>query len=202
MAGLTPAIAEFLTRLVRLDPRALVRVRGASIWSRVPWDVLVVRTVEGFSGDVTVAAADWLAAPADLAALPRRDNAWRAGMPAAATRLETMPTAVVRGLSVAAAETLRATVSGGLNGRAVGERVLRDALLDHVPITVTTGGEEIGVPQRLVQAVARMGFLGADDEPLHVVRSGGWIGLETTLGAAWWRRRSGLAVRSVGQFTQ
>jgi hypothetical protein len=139
----------------------------------------------------------------DIAALARRDSEWHAGLPVSAGMVvETMPTSVVRRVSTAAADTWRQTAESGLEGRAVGERVVRDALLDHVPITVTVDdpmaksvGTAIEVPQRLVQAIARMGFLGSDDEPLQIVAVGPWVGISTAHGAAWWRRSAGLSVR-------
>jgi hypothetical protein len=275
-AGVAADIEGFLRRLVRLDPNALVRVQRAggraALWARLPWDVLVVRTVADPGGaagsDLTVAAVDWLAAGqpagfgggrtgaglgesggsnpavlgesdpaadsgpvagdrpdpalgaglllrmADLATLPRRDRAWRAPMPVAPpVVLETVPAAVVRRLADAAAETLQSTTRSGVHGRAVGERVVRDALLDHVPIVVTVASEsgepvKLGVPQRLVQAVSRMAFLDAADSPVQVVhagpvRSGGWIGLAAAGGTAWWRGRSPLTItpaRDLGTF--
>ena len=83
----------------------------------------------------------------------------------------------------------------GLGGRAVGSRVLRDALLDHVAITATDGDQTVEVPQRLVQAVARMGFAGADDDAgVRVLAGGAWIGLAAAYGVAWWRRPGDLFV--------
>ena len=123
MAGLTPDVGEFLTRLTRLDAAALVRLQrtpgGASMWARVPWDVLVTRTVGGLDlplilgDDITVSAREWLAAgDADLTALARHDNAWRAGLPTSAgVVVETMPTRVVRRVSTAAAETWPETLA-------------------------------------------------------------------------------------------
>ncbi|HET8788119.1 MAG TPA: hypothetical protein VFO47_05180, partial [Actinomycetes bacterium] len=59
----------FLTRLVRLDAAALVRLRPdasgtrTALWARLPWGVLVTRTVDGaVDGDRTVSAAALLAA--------------------------------------------------------------------------------------------------------------------------------------------
>jgi len=215
MAGLTADIGAFLARLVRLDPAALVRVRagadGVALWGRVPWNVLVTRVVAvtelpesapiSAEPDVTVRAADWLTADAvEVSTLRRYDAQWRTPLPAPgrAAVVETVPTAVLRGLGTAAAETLRATEAGGLGGRAVGARVLRDALLDHVAITATAGDQTVEVPQRLVQAVVRMGFAGADDEaPVRVLTGGVWVGLAAAYGVAWWRRPGGLSVASV-----
>lgn len=214
MAGLTPEVGVFLTRLTRLDGTALVRIRrapdGATLWARVPWDVLVTRTVGGvdlplnLGDDITVSARAWLAAgDADPSDLARQDSAWRVGLPnSAGVVVETMPTRVVRRVSTAAAETWRETARSGLEGRAVGERTIRDALLDHVPITITMDGPRetsvgklIEVPQRIVQAVARMSFLGGDEEPVDVVVAGPWVGISTAHGSAWWRRPVGLSVR-------
>jgi hypothetical protein len=198
MASLASPVAEFLGRLIRLDPAALVRIRGAELWASVPWGVLVTRTVSGLSANRTVSAAAWLAHDGVPAALPSLDDKWRIGLPpATAIVAETIPTGVLRRLGEAAATTLRDTASGGLNGRAVGSRAIRDALLDHVPIVVTTPANagEIRVPQRLVQAVARMGFLGADEDPTDVLTAGAWICISTGQSAAWWREPSALALR-------
>ena len=195
---MTTPVAEFLGRLTRLDPAALVRIRGAEIWARVPWNVLVTRTVAGLSVDRTVSAAAWLAHDGDPATLPSLDDRWRAGLPpATAPVVETIPSAVLRRLASSAAATLEETTQHGLNGRAVGSRALRDALLDHVPIVVTTDDneKEIRVPQRLVQAVARMGFLGADEDPTQVRAVGVWVGISTGQGAAWWRAATAMSLR-------
>jgi hypothetical protein len=198
-------VQPFLARLTRLDPATLVRVRvrdGVGVlWARLPWDVLVTRAAPGFGpdGDLTVRAADWLSAGA-FAGLRSHDGEWRGALPSGpAAPLETIPADVLRRLGEAAARTLRETEAGGLAGRAVGARVVRDALLDHVAIAVTTlEGQRVDIPQRLVQAVLRMGF--DDAAPVRVVaaggvRPGGFVGLVATFGAAWWRRPGGLSVR-------
>jgi hypothetical protein len=109
-------------------------------------------------------------------------------------------------VGAAAEATLRAAVTGGVRGRAVGERVLRDALLDHVPVVVLADdGTRVDVPQRLVQAVVRMGFLGlapAGGEPaggaVEVRVARGWVGLAGAFGAGWHRSSRGLGVRPAG----
>jgi hypothetical protein len=46
----------------------------------------------------------------------------------------------------------------------------------------------IEVPQRLIQAVVRMGFLAVNDAgDVTVLAQGSWIGLAATFGTAWWR---------------
>jgi len=224
VTGGTADVEAFLARLVRLDPQALVRVHTADdrtvLWSRVPWDVLVSRTVVGSSrsggtatdnaaatdnlaateGDLVVRAADWLAATStvtDLRAIARAGSAWRSPLPPAGREVvEELPADVVRGLGVAAADTLRTAETQGVGGRAVGSRAVRDALLDHVAIVVSAGEAQVEIPQRLVQAVVRMGFAAAD-EPVRVLRGGPWIGLAAAYGTAWWRPAAGLRLAPV-----
>ena len=188
VGNLEPATADFLARLVRLNPDALVRLRDGEIWGLVPWKVLVARTGVVSVGILTVRASAWLDQGGDPALLERQDVRWRNRVPVEPpTVRETMPTGVVRRLGQAAEETLRTTAEHGIHGRAVGSRKLRDALLDHVPIVVTTDEGEWRVPQRLVQAVLRAGLLVDDDESeVRVVSSGEWTGLDTDAGFAWW----------------
>ncbi|MEH1013594.1 hypothetical protein V6U90_10840 [Micromonospora sp. CPCC 206060] len=203
----------FLARLTRLDPTAVVRLRSSggrtALWARLPWETLVVRTVAGPGpGDVTVSAAGLLAELERAGGtLPeRRDMQWRSPLPPSAIRLvETIPVPEVHRLAAAAAGTLRAAAAHGVGGRAVGQRMLRDALLDHVAVVVTADGpdpERVEIPQRLVQAVARMGFLGPSmvdgTGAVRVCRSGRWTGLSAPYGAAWWLNVKQLAVRPIG----
>jgi hypothetical protein len=93
----------------------------------------------------------------------------------------------------------------------VGERAVRDALLDHVAIVVTADtGERVEVAQRLVQAVVQMGFLGAAESTasgespaaLAQVRlAGRWVGIAAPYGTAWSRSPGELAVRPVADRT-
>jgi hypothetical protein len=202
-----PDAREFLARLVRLDPAALVRMRpegeGALAWAMLPFRVLVSWSLPTVPArDSTLRAADLLAgSDADGTAAPRRDREWRWPLPSAPGRVvERIPTADVIRLAAAAARTVRAATTEGIGGRAVGERMLRDAVLDHVSIVVTTNdGQRAEIRQRLVQAVVRMGFLGrpggaADsqrgpaEQPGVAVRLAmGWIGLEARHGSAWYR---------------
>lgn len=224
LVGVSDAGA-FLARLVRLDPTALVRLRSTgagrtALWAHLPWSVLVTRTVAGPGpGDATVAAAELLA---ELARggprLPtRRDSGWRWPLPAGSGRVvEELPGTELRQLAAAAAGTLRSAVTGGVAGRAVGQRLLRDALLDHVAVVVTdpgtgerTGGvdaDPIEVSQRLVQAVVRMGFLShaasgpADSTNAHrdavqVRAYSRWVGLAAPFGVAWLLKVNNLMVR-------
>ncbi|SBT46295.1 hypothetical protein [Micromonospora auratinigra] len=195
----------FLARVVRLDPATLVRLRpvpGAgrtALWARLPWGVLAVRTVPGVApGDVTVAAAELLAElTAGGDALPRRrDDGWRWPLPPVASRaVEALPAEDVRRIADAAAGTLREAATHGVAGRAVGQRALRDALLDHVAVVVTPDDapdEPVEVPQRLVQGLVRMGFLGGGEVQVRV--AGRWVGLVGPYGAAWSRKVAELSL--------
>ncbi|MEU8081453.1 hypothetical protein AB0B31_39110 [Catellatospora citrea] len=183
--------AVFLRRLLRLDPATLVRLCPAgpgrvALWAALPWGVLVTRTVAGsVDRDRVAAAAALLEGAADPPAL---DDRWRGALPPATARVvERLPASVVGDVAAAAAQALRDVGTTGLKGRAVGQRVLRDALLDHVVVSGTSDvdGVAFAVPQRLVQGLVRMGFLGAED--VTVVTAGTWTGLAGSFGTAWFR---------------
>jgi hypothetical protein len=200
----------FLARLTRLDPAAPVRLRAShgrtALWGRLPWDVLVSREVAGEGPqDATVSAAELLSVLAkggdSLPAL--RDGQWRWPLPpASALTVESVSGAELARLAAAAAGTLREVAAGALGDRAIGQRAVRDALLDHVALTVTpSAGEPVEVSQRLVQAISRMGFLGPDgvDSPETRVRTAGkWVGLSAPYGVAWLQKVNKLAVVPIG----
>jgi hypothetical protein len=201
-----------------------------ALWAHLPWRVLVTREVAAPPpGDITVGAAALLAgfegagqhagdpgpptgagagvdvggadAPVALADPPRRDHDWRWPLPPSmGTVVEEVPAQDIREVAAAAAGTLREIAQTGLGGRAVGVRVVREALLDHVAIAVETeAGEPVEVSQRLVQAVVRMGFLGPEagaEDPVRVRLAGRWVGLAARYGTAWLPPRLGpLTVR-------
>jgi hypothetical protein len=200
MAGLSPGdVAPFLARLARLDHDAVVRLRPAgsdtvALWGRVPWGVLVTRTVPGPGlADTTVGAVALLRSltEGDGSLPPSRDADWRWATPPGSGRaVEVLPAAEVRRVGTAAAETLRA-----FRGR-VGERVLRDALLDHVPIVVTADSEKIEIRQGLVQAMLRMAFMSTNEiAQVTVCIAGTWVGLAADFGTTWAQTRPSLAIQ-------
>ncbi len=211
-----PDAGAFLARLTRLDPAAPVRLRAAggrtALWGHLPWDVLVTREVAGpgpsDAADVTVAAGELLGVLAEGGdRLPAvRDAQWRWPLPPAAVEtVESVSAAEVSRLAAAAAGTLREVTTGGLPGRSVGQRVVRDALLDHVALVVTPPeGPPVEVPQRLVQAVSRMGFLGpataagAATAEVRVRVAGSWVGLSAPYGVAWLQAVKKLTVMPIG----
>jgi hypothetical protein len=200
-----PADARvFLGRLTHLDPEALVRLRPTgpdrtALWARLPWGVLVTREVALASpADVTFGAGALLAGRSPQ----RRDAEWRWPLPPRPGEVvEEVPAQRLREVAAAAAGTLREVTEAGLGGRVVGVRVLREALLDHVAVVVETGTGSVDVPQRLVQAVVRMGFLGrpaSDEPPIRVRRYGRWVGLAARYGTGWLPPPAGpLSVRPV-----
>jgi hypothetical protein len=233
-----PDAGAFLARLTRLDASAPVRLRrvtgqtGAggragrtALWAPLPWQALVTRTVRGDGPDeATVSAADLLSALSvgDDRLPPRRDADWRWALPTSQGQVvETVGAAELVDIARAAAGTLRTAATA----RRVGERMVRDALLDHVAIVVTAaapgavagsgaGGApasgaavpgRVEVPQRLVQAVVRMGFLGtgkgAADEPVQVRIAGRWVGLAAPYGTAWLQKVNQFSIRPIKTHT-
>ncbi|MFI7599025.1 hypothetical protein [Actinoplanes sp. NPDC049681] len=201
----------FLARLVRLDRSLPVRLRSArsgrtALWARLPWGVLVTREVEGPGpGDATVSAGDLLTvlAAGGIELPGRRDADWRWPLPpAGGEAVESVAAAELSRLAAAAASTLREVNAGALGERSVGQRAVRDALLDHVALTVTPAqGDPVAVPQRLVQAVSRMGFLGTadvDGPAARVCVAGRWVGLSAPYGVAWLQPVPELTVMPIG----
>lgn len=182
--------------MVRLRPAGPGRTE---LWGRVPWKVLVTREVDDpVADDVTVSAAALLT---DGGSASRRDARWRWPLPPESGHVrEEIPAAEVHRLAAAAAGTLREVTESGLDGRPVGSRMLREALLDHVAVVVDPDATEpIRVPQRLVQAAVRMGFVGDDeDHPVRVRVARRWVGLAARYGTAWLPPPTPLAVRPAG----
>jgi hypothetical protein len=205
-----PDAGAFLARLTRLDPAAPVRLRGTggrtALWARLPWEVLVTREVAGRGpDDATVSASELLAVLAKGGdQLPgRRDAQWRWPLPPPASEtVETVSAVELTRLAAAAAGTLREVSAGGLAGRTVGQRAVRDALLDHVALVVTpSDGRPVEVSQRLVQAVSRMGFLGPEGTEVADARvrvAGRWVGLSAPYGVAWLQTVSKLTIMPIG----
>lgn len=205
-----PDAGAFLARLTRLDPTSPVRLRTAggrvALWGRLPWEVLVTREVAGHGpDDATVSAGELLAVLArggdELP--PRRDAQWRWPLPPpGGETVELVSGGELSRLAEAAAGTLREVSAGGLSGRSVGQRAVRDALLDHVALVATPlGGRPVEVSQRLVQAISRMGFLGpgqTEGVQARVRAAGNWVGLSAPYGVAWLQAVKKLTVMPIG----
>jgi hypothetical protein len=171
--------------VVRLRPAGAGTVDA---WARLPFGVLVTRPLRAeVAKDVTLRAAELRDAVEVGGALPAAvDHAWRWSLPPGLGEVvEDLAAVDVRRVAAAAEATARSALAEGVRGRAVGSRRIRDALLDHVPIVVDTGAERVEVPQRLVQALVRMGLLGPGTVSVRLV--GGWKGLSSEFGMVWYR---------------
>ena len=140
-------LAPVLRRAVTLDPGSLARFRlqddRATVLARLPFDVLVARTVEVPARETRVdvvvgaqAALDWLDGAAESPSA--RDVEWRSGLPPETgwTRIETVPDEVVRSLVRSGALALKdAAAREGVPG-AQPRAEVADALLDSVVLTV------------------------------------------------------------------
>ncbi|WP_018351334.1 hypothetical protein [Longispora albida] len=181
MAGgvILTELGAFCSRVARFGPGTLVRLTGGDAWARLPIDVLVTRKIETTPG--VYQAGELLASLDGTPLPPSRDHDWRGALPGGPGRvLESIPAAELRGIAEAAASTMRSA------NPAIGERRVRDALLEHVAISVTAAdGEAAEVPLRLVLGLARMGFAG--EGAVLVLRSGPWTGLRGEHGTAWYR---------------
>lgn len=192
----------FLARVVRLDPAALVRLRpygegdAVALWTWLGIGVLAVRVVPGrVHADAVVSAAallDALGAEVDLPI--RRDTEWRGPVPGTGfRRLDELPPEVVARLAAAGERTFRDAVAAGTGSSRSGARALTEAVLDHVAVAVTgPAGDTADVPQRAVQALSSLGFVGTD--PVAVDVTGAWLRLVGTYGAVHLRRGAGLAI--------
>ncbi len=189
----------FLSRISRLDDAAVVRLRRAgptvALWSWLPLEVLVTRRIGGQiePADRTVAAADLLARldsePGQVALPSARDDQWRGALPGSAgwRRIEDVPSADLLALVATGADAFRAAALSADPGR-VGE-----ALLDHESLTVSDGDTTVAVPLRVLQALARMGFLRPDGDVV-VAASPAWLRCDAAYGSAYRRRTGGLSL--------
>jgi hypothetical protein len=198
----SPADAgAFLARVVRVDPAALVRVRPygdgtVALWAWLNVRALGVRVVPGTGPEDAVVAASALldVLGPEVVLPPRRDTEWRGPLPGAGfRRLDELPADVVSRLAVAGERTFREAVAAGAGRSRSGARALTDGVLDHIAGVVTgPDGEAADLPQRAVQTLSSLGFLGAD--PVAVDVTGAWLRLVGTYGAVYLRRGAGLGL--------
>jgi hypothetical protein len=193
-------LAAFCTRVRRLDPRGLVRLRQAedrlTAYGRV-LDVLVSRTVHsGQPGqlDRTLSAAELLATLEGGAAAAPRDTEWRGTLPPAVgwRRLDVVPVVAIHD-AVRAGMAAFEAVRDRPDASAMGE-----SLLEHKALTVIGGDQRVVLPMRVFLAAWRMGFLGAEpakpDTGCAVSVAGSWARLAAPHGSAYHRTTAGLAL--------
>ena len=180
-----------------LDVRGLAVAVRVTAYARLPFGVLVSRTVTGDAdpADVTVGAGDLLTAldrgeRPDAVAWPAgRDMDWRAALPPVDgwVRLDSVPGDVVLKLVRAGRDALRAVPAGA--SAAAGE-----SLLDHESLTVTGAGRTAALPLRVLGSLTRMGFVGDGGEPVVVSVAAGWTRLAGAYGSAYQHTVPGLAL--------
>lgn len=177
--------AAFAARAARLDPDTLVLAQGGRLWAALPIGVLAVREA-GDSARPDSALPDGVYRAGDLAAgsaAPRPAAEWRGRLPRQPwTAVESVPAADIADIDRKAAQALRER-----RGQGIGDRRLRDAMLEHVTLRVEHEGRIHPVEFRLVAGLCRMGFLGED--PVRVVNAGRRVGLAATYGTVWDRDR-------------
>lgn len=214
-SGLAPAdaaaladLAPVLRRAVSLDPRSLARLRLrdrlATALVRLPFDVLVARTIEAPSRtdalDVAVGAADALAwLDGERPEPPKaRDAQWRTGLPPDSgwMSLDTVPDEVVRPLVRSGAVALEeAAQREGVPG-AQPRAEVADVLLDATVLTVDDdAGHTAEVSLRTLSALTRMGFLPRGGR-IRVDVAGRWVRVVAEYGTVYLERPgSGLTLR-------
>lgn len=206
--SLLTELTPVLRRAVSLDPRSLVRIRvgraAASVLVRLPFGVLVSRTVETAGRDEpldvavrAMQALDWLDDEAGDPP-PARDAEWRTGLPPSAgwTRVEAVPDEVVRPLVRSGALTFKnAAGREGVPGTQPRAEVA-DALLDTIVLTVSDdAGSTAEVTLRALSALTRMGFLPRGG-PVFVDVAGRWVRVVAEYGTVYLERPgSGLLLR-------
>ncbi|MGQ0837947.1 hypothetical protein [Actinokineospora sp.] len=190
-------LGAFVARAVRLDPRAVVRLRGRDgglidAWVATPFDVLATRTARGAidPSDVTVSGSELLAGLAVVRGdrfdpgRPR-DLEWRSALP---------PTQHWQTVDVVPARTVSELADRGLAvaRENVGPQGTPPAsLLDQAVLTVEGDGLTVKIPLRCLFALSGMGFLTDDaDDRIRVTATDAWLRLDARYGAVVRRRHA------------
>ncbi|GAA5069179.1 hypothetical protein [Nocardia callitridis] len=204
-------LATFLTRAVRLDPAAVVRLRRrgdrqVSAWVATGFEALAVRTItaELDVDDVTVGADQVLgglsglvsAGPIDLGY--SMDSAWRGAVPPfdGFDHVDDVPARTLLELAEQGARLAREHGS---------EHGPPQSLLEQTVLTVSGGATEVAVPMRVVFALTAMDFIphsGEKADPQSIsatelVRVRGsktWLRLDARYGSVARRIGGGIAL--------
>ncbi|MFG3619142.1 hypothetical protein [Nocardia sp. NPDC047654] len=190
-------LATFLTRAVRLDPAAVVRLRRrgekyVAAWVATGFEALAMRTVVAELGvdDVTVGADLVLAGsasggPIDLGF--SMDSAWRGALPPTDgfAHVDDVPARTLVELAEQGAQL--AKEHGSSHGPPA-------SLLDQAVLTVSGAGARVEVPMRVVFALTAMDFIPHSGEkadarripPTEIVRvraTRTWLRLDARYGS-------------------
>lgn len=189
-------LAQFVGRVVRLDPSGVVRLRArddatVAVFASTGFDAIAARSVTGTlsPADTTVNAADLLTALAVLRSASvdpgfAVDAAWRSALPPehGFTHVDDVPAQVLAELAEQGVALARE--HGGTHGPPA-------SLLDSAVLTVQGGGHEVPVPLRCVFALSGMGFVGeGGTDPVRVRATSGWLRLDARYGSVLRRRHA------------
>ncbi|MGC5027118.1 hypothetical protein ACLQ3K_20415 [Tsukamurella sp. DT100] len=199
-AGPRSNLAAFVTRLLRTDDSAVIRVRRrdeqhVEVWGRTGFGVLAVRVLTGAVApeSLVCSAATVLdslrAAPSDEGGYVdvgfALDSAWRGALPPATgfQPVDDVPAQALRAVAARGVEVGRET--GGPAGPPA-------SLLDSEVVSVSTDGTTVPISLRTAFALEAMGFA-ADgaDEPVRVSASATWVRVDARFGSLYQRREAG-----------
>ena len=200
MAAHRADLTAFVERAARLDPAAVIRLRGRSgglitAWAATGFDVLASRVVAGSlrPDDLSVGAdelAHGLAATDSTGYVNPgfpMDSAWRGVLPpdSGFTHLDDVPARLMLDLAERGAQLAKE------HGSAQGPPV---SLLEQEVIRVSSADVSVGVPMRCVFALTAMGFLpqsseAVDAEEIVRVRAlPAWLRIDARFGSVYRRR--------------
>ena len=200
MAAHRADLTAFVERAARLDPAAVIRLRGRSgglitAWAATGFDVLASRVVAGsLRPDDLSVGADELAhglAATDSAGYVNpgfpMDSAWRGVLPpdSGFTHLDDVPARLMLDLAERGAQLAKE------HGSAQGPPV---SLLEQEVIRVSSADVSVGVPMRCVFALTAMGFLPQSseavdaDEIVRVRTLPAWLRIDARFGSVYRRR--------------
>ncbi|KXP00542.1 hypothetical protein [Tsukamurella pseudospumae] len=197
-------LAAFVTRLLRTDDSAVVRVRRrdddhVEVWGRTGFGVLVVRVLTGTVApeSLVCSATTVLDSLREDPAGDRQhaggyvdvgfalDSAWRGALPPATgfVTVDEVPARALRDVAARGVEVGRE--AGGPAGPPA-------SLLDSEVVSVSSGETTVPIALRTAFALEAMGFA-ADgaDEPVRVSASATWVRVDARYGSLYQRRESG-----------
>lgn len=203
-------LTAFLTRAVRLDAAAVVRIRRRGdgllgVWTQTGFEVLAGRVVRGTiaPADTCVAAESLRAALVAAPAGPvdpgwSMDSAWRGALPPEEgyVHVDDIPAKVLVDLAQRGVALAREHGAQGPPASLLAQEVLE----------VSGADTTVGIPMRMVFALGAMGFvpgIGRDAassaaiDPAEVVRvraSATWTRLDARFGSVHLRRSGGLGL--------
>ncbi len=207
-AGPRADLAAFVTRLLRTDDSAVIRVRSrdderVEVWGRTGFGVLAVRVLPGAVAPeslVCSAATVLDSLRADPAGEREHrdgyvdtgfalDSAWRGALPPATgfTAVDDVPARALRDVAARGVEV------GKQNGGPAGPP---PSLLDSEVVSVSHGDTVAPVNLRTAFALEAMGFAAdGPEEPVRVSASATWVRLDARFGSLYQRREPGSPLR-------